>query len=116
MTGDPVVATVDIGATCQPQTIEEEVAMLTQAPTHDQRRSDRPVCCWGSLTDTERRVAELVAEGLTNREVGERMYISRHTVDFHLRSVYLKLHINSRVQLARLVFEHDRPTTMQETA
>jgi DNA-binding CsgD family transcriptional regulator len=75
-------------------------------------KNGRPVCCWDSLTNTERRVAELVAEGLTNREVAERLYLSRHTVDFHLRRVYLKLHINSRVQLARLVIEHDRATTV----
>jgi DNA-binding CsgD family transcriptional regulator len=66
------------------------------------------VCGWESLTDTERRVANLVADGLTNREVGRRMYLSRHTVDFHLRHIYLKLHINSRVQLTRLVVEEGR--------
>jgi DNA-binding CsgD family transcriptional regulator len=66
------------------------------------------VCCWGSLTDTERRVADLVAEGLTNREIGQRMFLSRHTIDFHLRHIYQKLHINSRVQLARLVIEQGR--------
>jgi DNA-binding CsgD family transcriptional regulator len=70
------------------------------------KNNGRPVCCWDSLTDTERRVAALVAEGITNREVAEYMFLSRHTVDFHLRRVYLKLHINSRVQLARLVVEH----------
>jgi DNA-binding CsgD family transcriptional regulator len=66
------------------------------------------VCCWDSLTSTERRVADLVAEGLTNREIGQRMFLSRHTIDFHLRHIYLKLHIHSRVQLARLVIEHGR--------
>jgi DNA-binding CsgD family transcriptional regulator len=80
---------------------------LTTRPerTHNDGRA---VCCWDSLTKTERRVATLVAEGLTNREVGERMFLSRHTVDFHLRRVYLKLHINSRVQLTRLVLEQGR--------
>ena len=77
---------------------------LTARPERTHERG-RPVCCWDSLTNTERRVATLVAEGLTNREVGERMFLSRHTVDFHLRRVYLKLHINSRVQLTRLVIE-----------
>jgi DNA-binding CsgD family transcriptional regulator len=72
------------------------------------RREPRTVCGWESLTDTERRVANLVADGLTNREVGQRMYLSHHTVDFHLRHIYLKLHINSRVQLTRLVVEEGR--------
>src|SRR5919106_584213 len=48
------------------------------------RRTDRPVSGWASLTDTEQAVGELVAEGLTNAEVAERMYLSRHTVDFNL--------------------------------
>jgi DNA-binding CsgD family transcriptional regulator len=66
-------------------------------------RADRPVHGWISLTDGERKVARLVAEGLTNEEVAARLYVSRHTVDFHLRSVYRKLDVHSRVQLTRLV-------------
>ena len=66
------------------------------------------MCGWDSLTNSERRVADLVAEGLTNREVGERMFLSRHTVDYHLRHVYQKLNINSRVQLTRLIIEQSR--------
>ena len=60
---------------------------------------------WESLTDTERSVAELVAEGLTNREAGERLFLSRHTVGFHLRSIFRKLGTSSRVELARLAVE-----------
>jgi DNA-binding CsgD family transcriptional regulator len=69
------------------------------------RRADRPVSGWASLTDTERSVAEIVSEGLTNAEVAERMYLSRHTVDFNLRQIFRKLGIRSRVELARLYFE-----------
>lgn len=61
----------------------------------------RPTSGWASLTETERRVAELVSQGLTNRDVARQMFLSRHTVDFHLRHVYWKLGISSRVQLAR---------------
>jgi DNA-binding CsgD family transcriptional regulator len=64
------------------------------------RRRRRPVEGWESLTDTERRVAELVAEGLTNQQTGARMFVSRHTVDFHLRQIFRKLTITSRVELA----------------
>jgi DNA-binding CsgD family transcriptional regulator len=53
------------------------------------------------LTDTERKVAELVAEGMTNRQVARTMYISPHTVSFHLRQIYRKLQIHSRVELTR---------------
>ncbi|MCW3035804.1 MAG: hypothetical protein JWM17_1116 [Actinobacteria bacterium] len=71
------------------------------------RRAARRVFGWASLTDTERRVANLVAEGLTNRQVGERMFLSRHTIDFHLRQIHRKLDITSRVDLTRLVLEHE---------
>lgn len=71
--------------------------------THRRRRAERPVCGWISLTDSERNVARLVAEGLKNGDVAARLYVSRHTVDFHLRSVYRKLDVHSRVQLTRMV-------------
>ena len=61
------------------------------------------MCGWTSLTDTERSVAHVVAEGLTNREAAERLFLSPHTVDFHLRSIFRKLGTNSRVHLTRLV-------------
>jgi DNA-binding CsgD family transcriptional regulator len=69
------------------------------------RRAERPVSGWASLTDTECAVAELVAEGLTNAQVADRLYLSRHTVDFNLRQIFRKLGITSRVALARLHFE-----------
>jgi DNA-binding CsgD family transcriptional regulator len=55
------------------------------------------------LTPTETEVARLVAEGLTNRAIGERMYISPHTVDTHLRHIFAKLSVTSRAALAGLV-------------
>jgi DNA-binding CsgD family transcriptional regulator len=55
-----------------------------------------------SLTDTERTVSELVAQGLTNRQVADRLFITPHTVAFHLRQVFRKLNIGSRGELTRL--------------
>jgi DNA-binding CsgD family transcriptional regulator len=60
---------------------------------------------WESLTESEEAVVGLVARGLTNREVGEHLFISRHTVDFHLRSIFRKLDISSRVALTRLALQ-----------
>jgi DNA-binding CsgD family transcriptional regulator len=60
---------------------------------------------WASLTETEQEVAGYVAEGMTNRQVAERMYLSRHTVDFHLRAIFRKLVVASRVELTRVVLE-----------
>ncbi|MGH3787683.1 MAG: LuxR C-terminal-related transcriptional regulator [Pseudonocardiaceae bacterium] len=62
--------------------------------------TERPNTGWNSLTDTERCVAELVATGLTNRQVATRMFLSPHTVGFHLRQIFRKLGIRSRVELA----------------
>jgi ATP/maltotriose-dependent transcriptional regulator MalT len=73
-------------------------------------RSERPVSGWASLTDTERSVAGLVAHGLTNPQVAGQMFISPHTVKFHLRQVFRKLGVASRVELARLAVEHPHDT------
>jgi DNA-binding CsgD family transcriptional regulator len=54
------------------------------------------------LTDAERRVARLVAEGLANREVAERLFLSRYTVETHLKHVFVKLGVSSRGELAAL--------------
>jgi DNA-binding CsgD family transcriptional regulator len=69
-------------------------------------QTERPVTGWASLTDTEREVAALVAQGRTNPQVAEQMFISPHTVKFHLRQVFRKLGIGSRVELARSAAEH----------
>ncbi len=61
----------------------------------------RPASGLGSLTDSERAVTDLVAQGLTNREVSERLFISPHTVNTHLRHAFAKLAIRSRVELTR---------------
>jgi DNA-binding CsgD family transcriptional regulator len=59
-----------------------------------------------SLTPSERRVAELVATGRSNREVAQALFVSRATVETHLRSVFRKLDVASRDQLAPLLSEH----------
>ncbi len=61
----------------------------------------------GSLTVTERRVAELAAEGLANKEIARKLVVTVSTVEFHLRNTYAKLGIRSRVQLAARLREMD---------
>jgi DNA-binding CsgD family transcriptional regulator len=53
-----------------------------------------------SLTPSERRVAELAAEGPTNREIAQALFVTQRTVEVHLTSIYRKLAISSRSQLA----------------
>jgi DNA-binding CsgD family transcriptional regulator len=72
--------------------------------------AERPVSGWSSLTETERNVAALAARGLTNPQVATRMFVSPHTVKFHLRQVFRKLGIGSRVELARLAADQGAST------
>ncbi|MBH1934484.1 helix-turn-helix transcriptional regulator [Streptomyces sp. AV19] len=55
------------------------------------------------LTEAELRIAHLVAGGMTNRQVATRLGRSPHTVNYHLRQIFRKLNIGSRVELARLL-------------
>jgi DNA-binding CsgD family transcriptional regulator len=63
------------------------------------RRDDSPAT---ALTPQELQVARLVAEGLPNREVAARLFVSPRTVEFHLRNVFAKTGVSSRAELARL--------------
>ncbi len=73
------------------------------------RPQERPIFGRESLTETELAVADLIAKGLTNREVAVRLFLSHHTVDTHLRHIFHKLNINSRIELARVVEAASRP-------
>jgi DNA-binding CsgD family transcriptional regulator len=66
----------------------------------------RPASGWDSLTPTELRVVALVAEGLTNPEIGERMFISRATVKVHLSHIFAKLDVATRSELAAETTRH----------
>jgi DNA-binding CsgD family transcriptional regulator len=74
-----------------------------------QRRAD-PASRYAGLTDSELAVVRLVAAAATNRDVAERLYLSPHTVSSHLRHVFEKLQINSRVELAAIFARHEGDT------
>ncbi|WP_230987176.1 LuxR family transcriptional regulator [Mycolicibacter heraklionensis] len=61
---------------------------------------------WSSLTRAEREVVRLVSEGLGNKEVAARLFVSPRTVQAHLTHVYTKLGLTSRVQLAQEAARH----------
>jgi len=66
----------------------------------------RPAIGWRSLTPAERDVARLVGDGLANKEIAARLFVSPRTVQSHLTHVYAKLGVTSRVQLAQQVTRH----------
>lgn len=58
------------------------------------------------LTPREVEIVQLVAGGLTNRQIADRLALSTRTVDAHLRSVYAKLGVKSRSAATRYAFDH----------
>jgi DNA-binding NarL/FixJ family response regulator len=67
----------------------------------------RPESGWAALTEMERRVALLVADGHTNRSAAQELVLSPSTISTHLRAVFGKLGVHSRVQLAHVVLRGD---------
>ncbi|WP_414686088.1 helix-turn-helix transcriptional regulator [Mycobacterium sp.] len=66
----------------------------------------RPTSGWASLTPTERDVVRLVSEGLANKDIATRLFVSPRTVQTHLTHVYTKLGLTSRVQLVQEAARH----------
>lgn len=87
----------------------DAVLAETEAFLTGKRRSRRDRPAWGpeALTRRERHVAALAAQGLSAREIGEQLFISERTAESHIAHAYLKLGINSRVELARRAAEFE---------
>jgi DNA-binding CsgD family transcriptional regulator len=86
----------------------DDIRAMLQAsapgPPHDDRGSG-----WGLLSEQERRIAVLVGRALTNRQIASRIGRSPYTVNYHLRRIFRKLGIASRVELASLAHRHGQP-------
>jgi DNA-binding NarL/FixJ family response regulator len=70
------------------------------AREHDPSMVDR-------LTPQEWQVASMASQGLTNRQIADRLFLSRHTVAYHLHKVFAKLGIASRAELRQLDLDDD---------
>ena len=82
---------------------------IEQAIAYEQRgrgERKRPDSGWESLTPTERDVVRLVKDGLGNKEIAGRLFISPRTVQTHLTHVYAKLGLTSRIQLVHEAGRH----------
>jgi DNA-binding CsgD family transcriptional regulator len=75
------------------------------------RRQGAAAVGWESLTPTEHEVVRLVARGLSNQEVGQRLFMARGTVKVHLGHVFAKLGVTSRAELAAEVTHRQHLTT-----
>lgn len=82
---------------------------LRRLGVHEERGpgTDRPKSGWESLTSAELRVVRAIVDGKTNREAASILFLSPHTVDSHLRRVFSKLDINSRVELTKHFLAHE---------
>ncbi|MFI7455416.1 AAA family ATPase [Nonomuraea sp. NPDC049714] len=85
--------------------VRDRLRNLGERRTRDVPR--RPTQGWDSLTASELQIVRLVAGSATNKEVADQLYLSPHTVSTHLWHAFTKLGISSRVELTRLVLEHD---------
>jgi DNA-binding CsgD family transcriptional regulator len=88
----------------------EDAALSTDEAIAYARRGrgerKRPASGWASLTPAERDVIRLVSEGLGNKDIAGRLFVSPRTVQSHLTHVYNKLGLTSRVQLAQEAARH----------
>jgi transcriptional regulator of acetoin/glycerol metabolism/DNA-binding CsgD family transcriptional regulator len=86
-----------VGVLVRPRTASE----WTGGDPPQRNTATTPAHGWSSLTGTQVAVAEQVAQGLTNREAAAHLYLSPHTIDYHLRQVFQKLDVRSRVELTQ---------------
>ncbi|RDI31711.1 helix-turn-helix transcriptional regulator [Lentzea flaviverrucosa] len=91
----------DLGAAWDAARVRRKLRRLGVRRRHWNHET-RPDSGWESLTTAEGKVAALVAQGMTNQQVATGLFVSPHTVGFHLRQIYRKLGIRSRVDLARI--------------
>ncbi|MDO8391636.1 MAG: LuxR C-terminal-related transcriptional regulator [Actinomycetota bacterium] len=79
----------------------------TEAQRQLDSRRDELAGPLSTLSKAELRVARVIAEGLSNRQAAERLFVSAKTIDAQLQAIFRKLAVNSRAQLAVLVTRHD---------
>src|SRR5690242_1777695 len=95
---EPLRKAVDLAHRCGGSAVESFALGELRATGARPRR--RLASGAGALTPSERRIAELAAEGQLNREIAEQLFVTTNTVEYHLRNAYRKLGISGRTELA----------------
>ena len=96
----------DAGAVRDESRVRRRLRRAGVKHRQSQLRPIRASFGWESLTSAELRVVSLAAQGLTNRQIGERLFLSTYTVATHLKHVFDKVGVSSRVELTRLAITH----------
>jgi DNA-binding NarL/FixJ family response regulator len=96
---DPLKEAVDLAAECGATAVaakaHDELVAAGARPRRD------PIESRSRLTASEARVAKMAAEGMTNREIAQALFLTEKTIEVHLTNTYRKLDISSRSQLPR---------------
>jgi DNA-binding CsgD family transcriptional regulator len=106
--GEALKLYAEMGATWDATRVRQR---LRRVGVRRNLRPARPAQGWAGLTDSELAVVRLVAAGQTNHQIAAQLYLSPHTVSSHLRHVFAKLEIRSRVELVRLFVSREAAVT-----
>jgi len=86
----------------QPNMTKELVREFNRVTLHEKDKGDG-----NSLTSREIEVLELIAEGMLNKEIARKLYISEKTVKNHVSNIFRKLNVSDRTQAAIYAFKHN---------
>jgi DNA-binding CsgD family transcriptional regulator len=100
---------LDVFAACDAQARRDACLQLLDRLGPRGKRVRTATTGPGALTSRELEVVQLAIEGLATREIGERLFIGRRTVETHLTNAYAKLGIRSRVELVRIADQIAQP-------
>jgi ATP/maltotriose-dependent transcriptional regulator MalT len=103
----------ELGAARDADRVRSRLRSLGERP---RPRAERQASSDGleSLSLVERTIAHLIGQAFTDQQIATRVFLSRHTVNYHLRQIYRKLGINSRVQLAWIIVAINEPPDEQQ--
>ena len=87
------------GAPIDPFIAREILAQIAvQEDTQDKNEHDNLPSDMEALTNREKEILDLVAQGLSNREISEQLFVSRYTVESHIKHIYRKLSVSKRTK------------------